>query len=120
MNFSAAIQAHSNWKLRLYAACHGSPSDAIDVHTLAQDNACELGKWLYGTGQQYASDAKFGELKTAHAAFHRSAASIAKMVEGGKRTEAEALLSSPESEYCKLSVSVVGFLMGFKTRHGDA
>jgi hypothetical protein len=105
--------------MRLYADCHGSSNGGIDMSTLALDNACELGKWLYGTGQQYASEAQFGELKTSHAAFHRSAASIAAMIEGGKRAEAEALLSSPESEYCKLSVCVVGFLMGFRTRHGD-
>ncbi len=81
MNFSAAIQAHANWKLRLYAACHGSP-DAIDMHTLAQDNACELGKWLHGDGQRYVSEAQFGELRSAHAAFHRSAASIGDSGEG--------------------------------------
>jgi len=120
MNFSSAIQAHTNWKLRLYGNCRNSSKDVIDISTLGKDNACELGKWLHGDAQQHTSDPQFGELISSHAAFHRSAASVAAMIEGGKRTEAEALLNSTESEYCKLSLRVVGILMGFRTRYGDA
>ena len=120
MNFTSAIQAHANWKLRLYAACQNSSKEVIDVSTLAKDDACELGKWLRGGAVQRASDPEFGGLISAHAAFHRAAASIGTMIEGGRRAEAEGLLGTPEAEYCKLSVRVVGYLMGFRTRYGDA
>jgi|SRR5208283_5429093 len=120
MNFSSAIQAHTNWELRLYGHCCNSSKDVIDICTLEKDNARELGKWLHDAAQRHISDPQFGELISSHAAFHRSAAAVAAMIEGGKRAEAEALLNSPGSEYCKLSVRVVGFLMGFRTRYGDA
>jgi hypothetical protein len=120
MNFSAAIQAHANWKLRLAALCQGSSREKIDIDSLAKDNVCELGKWLHGDCRKYASDPKFQELVNTHAAFHRSAAAIAKMAGSGKAAEAEASINSRESEFGKISVQVVGLLMGFRGRYGDA
>lgn len=119
MNFSAAIQAHTSWKLRLAAACAVLSSDKIDVDSLVKDNICELGKWLHGGGRRFADDPTFDELVAAHAAFHRAAAAIAKMVGLGKKAEAEALINTRESEFGKLSLRVVSILMGFRTRHGD-
>jgi hypothetical protein len=120
MNFSSAIQAHTNWKLRLYSCCsESSQQDVIDVASLAKDNVCELGKWLHGDGQQNAADPRLGELISMHAAFHRAASSIAAMIANGKQAEVLALLDSPESEYAKLSLKVVGLLMDFRKRHGN-
>jgi hypothetical protein len=120
MNFTGAIQAHSNWKLRLVAQCRGTSSEKIDVQTLAKDNACELGKWIHGLGQQYASDPRFKQLMNLHASFHKSAAIIAQMIGSGKATEAEALIHSPESEFGRLSVGVCSCLMGLRAQYGDA
>jgi hypothetical protein len=119
MNFSSAIQAHTNWKLRLYSCCSASSDDVIDVPSLAKDSVCELGKWLHGGSHEHAADPRFGELVSAHAAFHRAAASIAAMIASGKKTEAVALLDSPESEYANLSLGVVGLLMDFRKRYGN-
>jgi hypothetical protein len=94
-------------------------TEVINIQTLAKDNACELGKWLFGEGQKYGSDPRFGELISAHAAFHRSAAAIATMAQSGRQKEAEGLLNSNESQYAKLSVQVVGILMKFRTQYGN-
>ena len=119
MDFSAAIRAHANWRLRLSTYCQGSLKEEINIQTLAKDNACDLGKWLYGEGQKYRWDPKLEELIKAHAAFHRSAAAIVVMVHSGKRKEAESLLNSNESQYAKLSVQVVGILMKLRTQYGE-
>jgi methyl-accepting chemotaxis protein len=119
MNFSDAIRAHANWRLRLSTYCQGNLKETFSVQVIAKDNACDLGKWLYGEGSKYASDPKFGELISTHAAFHRSAAEITAMVQSSRQKDAEKLLNSNESQYAKLSVQVVGMLMKFRTHYGD-
>ena len=118
-DFTAAIQAHTNWKLRLASACTASTTKTIDPDSLRRDDLCGLGKWLHGTGSRYASDPKFSQLLAAHSQFHRNAAAVARMVETGKKTEAAALVNAHESEFCKTSLEVVGLLMGFRTRYRD-
>ena len=119
MNFSAAIRAHANWRLRLSTCCQANAKETIDIQTLAKNDACDLGKWLCGEGRRYASDPRFGELINTHAAFHRHSAEIAAMARNGKRKEAEALINSNESPFAKTSVQVVGILMKFRTQYGD-
>jgi methyl-accepting chemotaxis protein len=119
MNFSDAIRAHANWRLRLSTYCQGNLKETLNIQILAKDNACDLGKWLYGEGKKYASDPKFGELLSIHAAFHRSVADIAAMVQSGRQKEAEKLINSNESQYAKLSIQVVGILMKLRTQYGD-
>jgi hypothetical protein len=120
MNFTSAIQAHTNWKLRLAALCHGKQTEGVDPAALAKDNLCELGQWLHGPGRKYVSDADYGELLKTHAGFHRAASAIASMGLGGKAEEACASLQSKESDFSKLSLRVCKFLMDFRTRYGDA
>ena len=121
MNFTGAIQAHSNWKLRLVAQCRGTSSENIDVQMLAKDNACELGKWIHGLGQQYASDPRFKQLINLHAAFHKSAAAIAQMIGSGAGHRSGSPHTLPESEFGRLSVGVLlTCLMGLRSQYGDA
>ena len=114
VDVASAIQAHSNWKLRLGAACRGGSSEKIDVATLAKDNVCDLGKWLHGMGRTYASHAQYQDLVSAHAAFHRAAAGIAEMIQHGQAAKAETLVNSRESEFGKHSMRVVSILMAFR------
>lgn len=116
-DFKTAIQAHSNWKLRLAAQCRGNSAEKIDVAALAKDNVCDLGQWLHGPGRRNASNARFRELIDAHAAFHRNAAAIAEMIGRGKGVEAEALINSRESEFGKQSLRVVGILMELRAQN---
>jgi len=120
MNFSSAIQAHTNWKLRLFTACAETSTVRIDADTLAKDDQCELGKWLRGDARRYTSDARFSELVAAHAGFHRAAGDVARMIAAGKKAEAEKTLYSRDSEFTRTTMQVVALLMGFRTRHGDS
>ena len=76
MNFNDAIQAHTNWKLRLDNFARGTLAENLDVAALRKDDVCALGKWLHEEGKQHAADPKFAELIEAHAAFHRCAAAM--------------------------------------------
>jgi hypothetical protein len=120
MNFTGAIQAHTNWKLRLAAQCQAAASNTIDVQALAKDDVCELGKWLYGAGRKLASDPKFKDLVDGHARFHKSAAAIAVSIQQGKKDEALALIQAPDSEFGKLSLRVCKCLMDLRAQHGDS
>jgi len=116
MDFDGAIQAHTNWKLRLFSYARGKVAEKIDNQTLRKDNVCALGQWLYGEGRKYAQDPKFQQLQETHAAFHKCAASIGAMVEAGQAAAAEALLNSPGSEFNRFSIRVVGLLMDLRSR----
>ena len=119
MNFDEAIQAHTNWKVRLENYARGALPEAVDIGALKRDNACALGKWLHGDGRTHAADPKYGELIELHAAFHQCAGKMAEMVARGQGVEAGALINSRESEFGKLSLRVIGILMGFRSRYRD-
>lgn len=119
MNFSQAIQVHTEWKSRLQALSRGRSSEKIDAATVMQDRSCELGRWLYGEGQKYAADPKLRELMELHVSFHQCAGAIAEMVERGQAAEAAALLSTPDSEFNRLSLRVIAILMGLRSRYRD-
>jgi methyl-accepting chemotaxis protein len=111
MDFGSAIQAHTNWKLRLLSYCRGTMGEKLDVYALQKDNVCPLGQWLHNEAKTLVSGPMLAELVRAHAAFHRCAASVARMVEAGQQAAAEKLLTSRDSEFGKLSMHVVGLLM---------
>jgi methyl-accepting chemotaxis protein len=117
MDFDSAIQAHTNWKLRLFSACKGSSKEKIDARTVEKDNVCELGKWLHGDAQKNVGSPALETLLQAHAAFHRTAAGLAVMIERGPNSAAETALNSPGSEFNKLSRQVVGQLAGLRDQH---
>lgn len=116
MDFSSAIQAHTDWKLRLLSYCRGTLREKPDCGTLQKDNVCALGQWLHGDSRAHSSDPLLNDLVGTHAAFHRCAATVAKMVENGQRADAEAALNSRSSEFGKLSLQVVGCLMKLRDR----
>jgi hypothetical protein len=117
MTFDGAIQAHSDWKVRLANYCQGRLKEPIDIQKLKMDNVCELGKWLYGEGREYATDPVYPELVQAHAAFHRTAARLASIVERGDASTVLTQIQSRESEFGALSIRLVGILMGFRSRY---
>jgi Chemoreceptor zinc-binding domain len=117
MDFNGAIRAHTEWKLRLLNYSWGNLNDTIDLASLRKDDLCALGKWIHGEGEQYQGDADWQEMARAHASFHLRAAEVAAMVECGQGAAAEALLSSRESEYGKLTLQVTDLLMRLKTKY---
>src|ERR1039458_4214358 len=116
MDFDGAIQADTNWKLKLFNYSRGKLTGKVDrqaLRTLGNDKLCALGQWLYGGGRRYSPEPQFQKLLEAHSAFHASAAAIGAMVEGGRASEAEKLLNSPQSDFNRLSFRVIGILLDF-------
>ena len=72
MDFDAAMNAHMDWKLKLRSYI-ARPDGSLNSATVAKDNECALGKWIYGEGKAYASIPEYSELKSEHAKFHKCA-----------------------------------------------
>ena len=92
MNLDTALQKHAEWKTKFRTAI--SQNETLDAETIAKDNCCDFGKWLYGE-----SKATLGVLEShkeciaKHKIFHIEAGKIATAINLRKYTEAEAMLS---------------------------
>lgn len=106
-DFKAAIQAHLDWKMKLtkYIA---QPDGSLDGRVVCKDNACNLGKWLYGEGAEFRSvhGSAFEALRVSHAEFHVNAGKIVDLVNAGKRVDAQKLMS-PSGPYSNVSRKTV-------------
>jgi len=92
----AAIKAHLAWFERLKSAIATGKSD-FNPPTVAMDNQCEFGKWLYSDLKAVCDQAKYDRIKSLHANFHKKAAEILKLALDGKKELAtsEINISSP-------------------------
>ena len=94
MDLGAAIDAHTQWRVKLKAAI--SRGEKLDASTISQDTKCELGRWLSGEGRsRFGSKPEFQKLVNSHRAFHDAAGKVASAVNAGKTADAEKLLSGP-------------------------
>ncbi len=106
MNFDDAINAHAQWKVRLRRLLDGTSNETIDAETVARDNVCVLGQWLYGEGSKYSAHPAYAKLKNEHASFHKCAGQVVRFVAGGNKAAAEATLDS-NGEFSQRSIHVV-------------
>jgi Chemoreceptor zinc-binding domain len=94
LDITGAINAHQAWKERLFNYVSGTSNEKLDHNVICRDNACSLGKWIYGEGQTFFSElAEYHKLKSAHSAFHISAGDIIQSVNEGAKDKAEKLLT---------------------------
>ena len=68
-------------------------SGRMDAETVARDDNCEIGRWLYGDGSRFRQLREYQHALRVHAAFHRRAAKVVRMVDHGRRLEAAADLA---------------------------
>jgi methyl-accepting chemotaxis protein len=108
MDFSDAIRAHVEWKVRLRMSLDGQ-GERIPSEQASRDDACQLGQWIYGEGRFYLDDPAYRELRQVHARFHEAAAQVLAMAEEGNKRGAEAALEG--GEYSKCSSAVVAAIM---------
>ncbi|MEI8574967.1 CZB domain-containing protein [Methylomonas sp. EFPC1] len=93
MDLDAAIQAHSEWKVKLRRGI--SQHEHMDAVTIGRDDCCKLGKWLHGGGQkQYKHLSGFQDCLHKHAQFHREAGKVAEVINSGQYETAESLLDA--------------------------
>lgn len=103
MDLDKAIQAHSNWKMKLRSAIDAKES--MDAATISRDDCCEFGKWLHGAGKRkFGGMATFCDCKDKHAAFHKEAGIVAQLINSKKYDEATAALDG--NAYSKASSEV--------------
>lgn len=113
-DFDAAIAAHIDWKMKLSKYLE-KPDGSLQHQNVCQDNACALGKWLYGDGQKFKEQHEkiFEELRHSHAGFHKTAGEIIKLINDGQKVEAERLLR-PGGSYIQISEKTVTLINQLK------
>jgi methyl-accepting chemotaxis protein-1 (serine sensor receptor) len=88
INLDNAIEAHANWRAKLRNAA--SRKETMDAEVAGCDDRCELGKWLYGSGQKsFGGKPSFVSLIEAHREFHQEAGKVAQLINQGAYVEAE-------------------------------
>lgn len=116
MDLDNAIAAHAEWKTTLRKAIQ--QKEQLDVMTLSDDNKCPLGQWLHGDAKD-----KYGTLEShsrciaKHSEFHKCVGDVATLVNAGKYTEAEQMLSGG-TKYSTASSAVGGAIIGLRKEAG--
>lgn len=104
-----AIAAHGQWKQRLRDAAATGKSE-FRPEVVKTDNACDLGKWIYGEAKaKLPGDPRVEEVRKLHAEFHQHAAQVLSLALLGKKAEAEAAMALG-SPYSKASTALVNAL----------
>ena len=97
LDFMAAIEAHVRWKVRLEAYLAGTSEEKLVAETVARDDQCILGKWIYGqAGELYHSHPRFEKMKQMHADFHETAGEVIRLTDEGEFKKAKELLCHGE------------------------
>jgi methyl-accepting chemotaxis protein len=108
----AAIDKHAEWKIKLRSAM--SKHEALDTPTIAKDNCCQLGQWLYGDGRlKFGNKPEFDSLIALHKAFHTEAAKVSQLINDRKYSEADRALAEG-SRYNDASQAVRGAIIALK------
>lgn len=94
MDFKAAFEKHSQWKIKFRQAI--SEKNSTGLGAVGSDKACELGTWL-GSAEcvPFRGMPAFAELTSAHQAFHREAGLIADAIVSKRFEKAKQLLDGP-------------------------
>jgi hypothetical protein len=88
-----AYESHQEWKEKLHSAVKAQ--ETIDTFTIARDDCCDLGKWLYADGQRlHWGKPEFQSLLMHHKEFHLLAGAVAEVINQKQYELAEAYLSS--------------------------
>ena len=111
MNFDDAVAAHTKWKTRLRMFISGA-GEKLESAVVCKDNACDLGKWIYGEAVRYKASPSYTALQREHANFHRCAADVVKKIESGDPKGAEQLLE--RGPFVAASTNTVNAIMQMK------
>lgn len=113
-DFAAAISAHIDWKMKLTKYMQ-KPDGSLKPDTVCLDNACVLGKWIYGDGQvhKHQHQKSFENLRLSHAEFHKTAAKIITQIDNGQIKDAEKLLS-PSGNYSVISEKTIELIKNLR------
>ncbi len=120
LDIPRVVRAHRDMRDRLYAQIEGHGGISIEADKLAQDNACELGRWIHGQGEdRYGQHPLFNEIKMTHAMFHLCAAQVLRAAEAGDLSTARHMLHGSDSEYAHCVEQVTEKLEAFGRAMGQ-
>ena len=114
MDFDEAVTAHASWKAKLKTYVQ-RPDKSLNPNTVAMDNQCKLGQWIYADGAKYSALAEFTELKNQHANFHRTAADLIRRADAGENIYAGGALGAT-SPFSTLSGKVIELIVKIKEK----
>jgi hypothetical protein len=83
LNMKEAIEAHLAWRKRLEAAVADKTIGNYEIHVVASDCNCVLGKWLQKEAKAYSCLPEYDALRLAHAEFHLMAGDILAQIRDG-------------------------------------
>ena len=83
---------------------NGKSTEELEVAKVSCDDKCDLGRWLYGPATAHARLPEYRDLKSSHAAFHRSVGVIVQCVHDHHIDEAKSMLGG---EFFQLSNQTV-------------
>ncbi|WP_411835039.1 CZB domain-containing protein [Pseudoxanthomonas mexicana] len=106
------IQAHHAWKMKLKRAMKGE-GERLEPAVIGRDDACALGKWIHGPGQQVDGLREYRDLKRLHMHFHRTAGDIARAIHLGHHEQAETML---EGEFTRSTQETLVAIRALKQR----
>lgn len=105
MDLDNALNAHTQWKVRLQAAIDQKQS--MDAHSIGRDNGCDLGKWLHSEGKTLFSGTDiYGQVVHRHALFHAAASAVAEKINAREYELAEKMLRGNDFTYASTQVGV--------------
>jgi len=112
LDVDRVIAAHAQWKTKFRAAI--SRQETMDAATIARDDCCELGKWLYGPVKgRLGKHPRFVELLKEHQGFHREAGQVATAINEKAFSQAEQMIGHG-SAFAEASTLVTNALSAIK------
>lgn len=95
IDIDAAIASHEGWRLQLQDMVNGRSNEVMRPERICQDDRCDLGRWLYGTGRvRLGHYPAFGMLVARHKYFHQQAAAVVTLFQAGEQQQSVQLLNS--------------------------
>lgn len=112
MDIDSAIAKHAEWKVKFRGAINAQQT--LDAATIAKDNCCDLGKWLYSDGKN--TLARFPAYATCvarHKVFHQEAGKVAEAINARSYKAAEQMIDAG-SPFMAASKSVAVSLVNLR------
>ena len=94
IDIDAAIASHERWRLQLQDMVNGRSQEVMQPERIRQDDRCDLGRWLHGTGRQRLGHVPaFDMLVVRHRYFHQQAAAVVTLFNAGEQPKAVQLVN---------------------------
>jgi hypothetical protein len=87
----------------------------LNPAVVADDKACELGKWLICDGRAHSSLPEYTNLITDHARFYKAASEVIRKADSGQNVTEEVVIGG-KSEFAAASTGVVQAIMSLKNK----